>query len=178
MGKLIATNSTIGGGLKSSGKGTLQGDVFSPLDSFIKTDETLSFTNGVLGVNTAKEPAEGDMRPVTADALEKVKDYFGKNGTTYVPYVSADGVISWTNDSGKPNPSPVNIKGDKGDKGEQGERGLQGIQGGKGDKGDPGTNGKDGTDGYTPQRGTDYWTDSDKAEIKSYVDQAILGGEW
>lgn len=32
--------------------------------------------------------------------------------------------------------------------------------------------------GYTPKRGTDYWTDDDKAEIKSYVDEAILGGEW
>jgi len=30
----------------------------------------------------------------------------------------------------------------------------------------------------TPQRGTDYWTEEDKAEIKSYVDEAILGGEW
>jgi hypothetical protein len=36
----------------------------------------------------------------------------------------------------------------------------------------------DGTDGYSPVRGTDYWTDADKAEIKSYVDEAILGGAW
>lgn len=35
-----------------------------------------------------------------------------------------------------------------------------------------------GKDGYTPVRGTDYWTDADKAEIKSYIDEAILGGEW
>ena len=33
-------------------------------------------------------------------------------------------------------------------------------------------------DGYTPIRGTDYWTDEDIAEIKSYVDEAILGGAW
>lgn len=39
-------------------------------------------------------------------------------------------------------------------------------------KGDPGADGK------TPVRGTDYWTDADKAEIKSYVDEAILGGAW
>ena len=32
--------------------------------------------------------------------------------------------------------------------------------------------------GYIPTRGTDYWTEEDKAEIKSYVDEAILGGEW
>ena len=38
--------------------------------------------------------------------------------------------------------------------------------------------GKYGKDGYTPVRGTDYWTDADKAEIKSYVEDAILGGAW
>ena len=32
--------------------------------------------------------------------------------------------------------------------------------------------------GYTPVKGTDYWTDADKAEIKGYVDNAILGGAW
>lgn len=36
----------------------------------------------------------------------------------------------------------------------------------------------DGEDGYTPERGTDYWTENDIAEIKSYVDDAILGGAW
>jgi hypothetical protein len=39
----------------------------------------------------------------------------------------------------------------------------------KGSKGDP---------GKTPVRGTDYWTAADIAEIKSYVDEAILGGAW
>lgn len=35
-----------------------------------------------------------------------------------------------------------------------------------------------GENGSTPTRGTDYWTDADKAEIKSYVETAILGGAW
>ena len=38
--------------------------------------------------------------------------------------------------------------------------------------------GEDGADGYSPIRGIDYWTASDIAEIKSYVDEAILGGAW
>ena len=50
--------------------------------------------------------------------------------------------------------------------------GAPGEKGDKGDKGDPGD------DGYTPVRGTDYWTETDKAEIRSYVDDAILGGSW
>ena len=41
-----------------------------------------------------------------------------------------------------------------------------------------GTPGKDGANGYTPVRGTDYWTESDKAEIKAYVDNSILNGAW
>lgn len=43
---------------------------------------------------------------------------------------------------------------------------LDGFKGEKGDKGDP------------PVRGVDYWTEADKAEIKAYVDEAILGGAW
>ena len=30
-----------------------------------------------------------------------------------------------------------------------------------------------GDNGYTPQKGVDYWTDADKAEIKAYVDQQL-----
>ena len=82
----------------------------------------------------------------------------GDGGATFIPYVSADGVISWTNDKGLPNPKPVNIKGVKGD---------------KGDKGEAGENGKDGANGYTPVKGKDYFTDSDKAEMVSSVIAAL-----
>ncbi|MBQ2486796.1 MAG: leucine-rich repeat domain-containing protein, partial [Ruminococcus sp.] len=36
------------------------------------------------------------------------------DGTTFYPSVSSEGVISWTNDGGKQNPAPVNIKGPAG----------------------------------------------------------------
>ena len=42
------------------------------------------------------------------------------DGTTFTPTVSEDGVLSWTNDGGKANPDPVNIKGPQGEKGEDG----------------------------------------------------------
>ena len=63
-------------------------------------------------------------------------------------------------------------------KGEPGEKGETGVPGKNGADGKDGAPGKDGADGYTPQRGVDYWTEEDKTEIKSYVDEAILGGEW
>ena len=82
----------------------------------------------------------------------------GSDGTTFTPSVSAGGVLSWTNDGGKNNPAPVNIKGAdgaagaKGDKGDPftyadftpeelaaliGPAGAAGAKGDKGDKGDP-----------------------------------------
>lgn len=42
----------------------------------------------------------------------------GVNGVTYIPSVSAAGVISWTNDGGQENPQPVNIKGAQGAQGD------------------------------------------------------------
>jgi hypothetical protein len=33
-------------------------------------------------------------------------------------------------------------------------------------------------EGYTPQKGVDYWTLEDIAAIKAYVDDVILNGEW
>lgn len=92
----------------------------------------------------------------------------GQNGATFIPSVSADGVISWTNDRELPNPAPVNIKGvpgatgatgpqgPKGDtgpagadgaKGETGPQGEQGPQGPKGDTGPQGPQGPKGADG-------------------------------
>lgn len=109
----------------------------------------------------------------------------GDDGATFIPSVSADGIISWTNDKELPNPEPVNIKGvkgDKGDKGDKGERGLQGIQGiqgiqgergEQGQKGDKGEKGDKGADGYTPVKGEDYFTETDKAEMVSDVISAL-----
>ncbi len=62
--------------------------------------------------------------------------------------------------------------------GDDGHWYVGGVDTGVSAQGETGASGKDGTDGYTPVRGTDYWTQADKAEIKAYVDEAILGGAW
>ena len=36
-------------------------------------------------------------------------------------------------------------------------------------KGDPGRDGQDGSDGKTPVKGTDYYTEADKAEFQTYL---------
>ncbi len=69
-------------------------------------------------------------------------------------------------------------QGPKGDTGETGPQGPKGADGATGPQGPAGAAGQDGDPGYTPVRGTDYWTAADIAEIKAYVDEAILGGAW
>lgn len=64
--------------------------------------------------------------------------------TTFIPYVSEDGIISWTNDKGLDNPEPISLKGEA---------------------------------GYTPIRGSDYWTETDKNEIISEVLSALPSAE-
>lgn len=74
----------------------------------------------------------------------------GGDGVTFTPSVSEQGIISWTNDGGLPNPEPRNIRGPRGEQGPQGEvgpqgprgqMGLRGQIGPKGDKGDKGDTG-------------------------------------
>ena len=64
----------------------------------------------------------------------------GPIGPYYIPSISNDGVISWTNTGGLNNPSSISIKGPQGDTGIQGPEGPigpQGVQGIQGPKGDP-----------------------------------------
>lgn len=114
----------------------------------------------------APDPTELESYYAKVQAL--LKDIGkGVNGTTYTPSVSVAGEISWTNDGGKDNPEPVNIKGPKGDTGPQGASGKDGERGPQGEPGKdgavgpqgvPGTDGKDGApgaDGAPGKDGTD-----------------------
>lgn len=77
----------------------------------------------------------------------------GENGATFTPSVSENGVISWENDKGLPNPAPVNIKGpngDPGEKGDPGDTGPAGPPGADGKDGEQGPPGPEGADGKTP----------------------------
>lgn len=83
--------------------------------------------------NSVQHPAAGDAYGVGSgepydiyiwDAVNKkwvnngaLQGATGKDGTTFTPAVSADGVLSWSNDDGKPNPPSVSIKGPAGEVG-------------------------------------------------------------
>lgn len=55
--------------------------------------------------------------------MDNAKRY-SENVNVFTPSVSSDGVLSWTNKAGLPNPASVNIKGAKGDQGLQGATGT------------------------------------------------------
>lgn len=115
-----------------------------------------------LGSHTADEfLLEADLETVLAQAKAS-GEFDGEDGVS-ATHIWNGTTLTVTSASGT---SSANLKGDKGD---AGEKGADGAKGDKGDKGDA---------GYSPVRGTDYWTAADKAEIKSYVDEAILGGKW
>ena len=101
----------------------------------------------------------------------------GTNGTSVtvksVSESTADGgsnVVTFSD--GKTLTIKNGSKGSKGDTGSQGPKGDTGATGSQGPKGDTGAKG---ADGKTPVRGTDYWTEADKAEIITAVIEALAG---
>lgn len=78
---------------------------------------TPSVTVSASGPNTAK------VFDFQFKNLKGVQGEKGDDGTIFTPSVSSEGVISWTNNGGKTNPSPVNIRGPQGPDGDKGETG-------------------------------------------------------
>lgn len=115
--------------------------------------------------------------------LENIKSIAG-NGGYYVPNVDADGNLTWSASSkGMPKIDGVNIQGERGEEGKAGKDGVTPHIGDNGNwfigetdtgvcaAGKDGLPGEAGADGYTPVKGTDYWTEADKAEIiKEFTD--------
>ena len=136
-------------------------DGFSPSASVAETatGATITITDKT-GTTTAeikngKDGAPGKDGTNGAPGTPGTNGTDGKDGTTFTPSVSAAGDLSWTNDGGKANPAPVNIKGPQGETGPQGPTGATGPQGAPG---------KD----YT-------LTDADKTEIAAEAAAAIAG---
>lgn len=149
------------------------------LDKFAETDGKPTYGGQALGGGGAST-AEGvsytnTQLPNVANvktALDALvpKSHNHANKDTLDLLSAADGKLKY-------NGSDVGLKGDKGADGITPTIGTNGnwylgttdtgkpSRGEKGDKGADGTNGKDGINGKTPVKGTDYWTEADKAEI-------------
>lgn len=96
-----------------------------------KSAYTIAIENGFKG--TEKEWLsflKGDpftYNDFTPEQLAQLVGPQGKTGYYYIPSVSKEGIISWTNNGNLSNPNPINIKGPQGDQGIQGEKGDRGY---------------------------------------------------
>lgn len=100
-----------------------------------------------------------------------------------VKTVNADGTVTLQFTLPRGQQGPQGVQGPQGPEGPEGERGPrghigpEGPEGPQGPRGYNGTNGKDGLDGYTPVRGVDYWTPTDRSEIVAQVLAALPNGD-
>ena len=145
----------------------------------------------VLNYNTVMEKIDR----VENNIGEAVSDYLIKNPVVvdlsdYYTKSQVDAAI----DAVELTPGPQGPEGPRGPQGEPGRDGQDGApgpagpagpagkdgapgqQGPQGEPGAPGAPGAPGQDGHTPVKGTDYWTETDKAEIVADVIAAIPGG--
>ena len=146
------------------------------------------------GGGSGTDGEDGGYYTPSVDSAGNLSWTASKAGMESVPSVNIKGPQGPKGNTGEKGDTgargPQGPKGDtgaqgpKGDTGAIGPQGLQGpkgdigAQGPKGEQGPQGLKGDTGAAGYTPVRGVDYWTDADIAQIKSYVDDAILGGAW
>ena len=84
------------------------------------TEKFLSVEKGIASVEKDVTKVEKDIVKLDAritqnyNSLKKTLDNLpggggGEDGATFTPSVDEDGNLSWTNDKGLPNPSPVNM---------------------------------------------------------------------
>ena len=113
-------------------------------------------TVAVEGLPEGSEPeAEVTQDAESIDFLFRLPAAEGPEGPYFLPSVSAEGVLSWTNNGGLENPEPANIRGPQGEQGATGEQGPQGpagpqgATGPQGEKGDTGATGPQGPKGDT-----------------------------
>jgi len=100
------------------------GAVYTPT---VSAEGVISWTNNGGLPNPESRNIKGPAGQDGADGQNGAPGQDGTDGTTFTPSVSSEGVISWTNDGNKQNPSPVNIKGPAGANGQNGQNGTNGV---------------------------------------------------
>ena len=95
-----------------------------------KVDITALTSSGGSGESyTLTDADKAEIADAVIAQIGEAGGVAGPKGTTFTPNVSADGIISWTNDGGLANPAPVDISGPAGPQGEQGPAGQDGQNG-------------------------------------------------
>ena len=92
-----------------------KGEAWIPV---ITNDGCYLYFRNADGEETERFPIKG----VKGDqGIQGARGLQGETGPVYTPRINSDGTLSWTNNGDNlPNPTPINIKGERGDKGDEG----------------------------------------------------------
>lgn len=92
-----------------------KGEAWIPV---VTNDGCFLYFRNAEGEETERFPIKG----VKGDqGIQGARGLQGETGPVYTPRINSDGTLSWTNNGNNlPNPTPINIKGERGDKGEEG----------------------------------------------------------
>lgn len=92
-----------------------KGEAWIPV---VTNDGYFLYFRNAEGEETERFPIKG----VKGDqGIQGARGLQGETGPVYTPRINSDGTLSWTNNGNNlPNPTPINIKGERGDKGEEG----------------------------------------------------------
>ena len=132
QGPIGNTGSPAGFGTPTASATQLEPNVEPTVTVEASGEDTSKIFNFVFGIpkgakgDTGAQGAKGDpgiQGPKGADGAK------GDTGPYFTPAVSAEGIISWSNNGGLDNPASVSIKGPQGDTGAKGDPGIQGEQG-------------------------------------------------
>ena len=154
--------------------GVLAGDLITTTPALIR-DIRLSITD--VSEGTPEEPTEdvyNQIMELLNRYIEQGGGGVGNDGATFIPQISEDGILSWTNDKGLENPEPVRIVGKDGEAPtiEIDDNGFWVIGGYN-----TGVKAK-GEDGHTPVKGVDYFDGKDGKNAYQYaVDGGYEGSE-
>lgn len=158
--KITKTGSTVTvGAIKFSVSASTTDTLVDPEHIVPSIEELLSILAEIDQIADAEqERVEAEQGRVAAEeAREEAFSQFEQavesgeyDGATFTPSVSAEGVISWTNDKGLSNPVSVNIRGPQGPQGPKGDTGDTGPTGPAGPTGETGETGPQGPAGVSP----------------------------
>lgn len=105
--------------------GKFNGRAFTYEDFTAAQLAALTGPQGPVG-QTGPQGVQGIPGPAGSDGKDGTDGKDGADGVIWTPAVSSDGTLSWTNDGGLDNPSPVNLMGPQGPSGERGPQGPHG----------------------------------------------------
>ena len=138
QGPIGNTGSPAGFGTPTASATQLEPNVEPTVTVEASGEDTSKIFNFVFGIpkgakgDTGEKGATGEKGEQGPQGIQGPKGADGAKGDPgpyFTPTVSAEGIISWSNNGGLDNPASVSIKGPQGAKGDPGAQGAQGEQG-------------------------------------------------